>query len=77
MVSAQFIRQIEGVKEAFAVSQHCDIMAVVEAEDFNSLYRFVMHRIKVIRGVRGARILPCLDLEIQPSETDPAKLPGV
>ena len=69
IASAEFIRQIEGVKEAYAVSEHCDIYAVIEAVDFKSVYELVMRKIQVIRGVTDTRILPCVDMESKASTT--------
>lgn len=77
VLSAEFMRQLEGVKEAYAVSEHCDIMVVVEAETFKDVYELVMQKIKVIRGVVKARILPCVDMDVQPSDSDLLKLPGL
>ncbi len=67
IASAQFIRQIEGVKEAYAVSEHCDIYSVIEARDFKNIYEIVMRKIQVIRGVTDTRILPCVDIETKQS----------
>jgi len=69
IASAEFIRQIEGVKEAYAVSEHCDIYAVIEAKDFKSIYEVVMRKIQVIRGVTDTRILPCVDMESEQTST--------
>lgn len=69
IASAEFIRQIEGVKEAYAVSEHCDIYAVIEANDFKSIYELVMRKIQVIRGVTDTRILPCVDMEPRSEKT--------
>ncbi len=76
IASAEFIRQIEGVREAYAVSEHCDIFAAVEAEDFKQVFELVMRKIKVIRGVTKARILPCVDLEAGPA-VEAKSLPGL
>lgn len=70
IASAEFIRHIEGVKEAHAVSEHCDIFAAVEAPDFKSIYELVMRKIQVIRGITDTRILPCVDLDMEPVSTD-------
>lgn len=67
IASAEFIRQIEGVKEAYAVSEHCDIYAVIEGADFRNIYEVVMRKIQVIRGVTDTRILPCVDMESEES----------
>ena len=64
LASAEYIRNIEGVKEAFAVSEHCDIIALVEGSDFNDIFNFVMRKIRVIRGVISARILPCIEMDV-------------
>ena len=69
IASAEFIRQIEGVKEAYAVSDHCDIYAVIEAPDFKNIYDIVMRKIQVIRGVTDTRILPCVDMESERTRT--------
>jgi|GEM_PF-121996 len=63
IASAEFIRQIEGVIEAYAVSDKCDIFAAVEAPDFKGIYELVMRKIQVIRGVVDTRILPCIEFE--------------
>ncbi|MFQ5941050.1 MAG: Lrp/AsnC ligand binding domain-containing protein [Nitrososphaerales archaeon] len=63
IASAEFIRQIEGVIEAHAVSDKCDVFAAVEAADFRSIYELVMRKIQVIKGVTDTRILPCVDME--------------
>lgn len=75
IASAEFIRQIEGVKEAYAVSEHCDIYAVIEANDFKSIYELVMRKIQVIRGVTDTRILPCVDLEPEKTTAPDAENP--
>ncbi len=63
IASAEFIRQIEGVVAAYAVSDKCDVFATVEAPDFKGVYELVMRKIQVIRGVTDTRILPCIDME--------------
>ena len=70
IASAEFIRQIEGVIEAFAVSDKCDIFAAVEAPDFKGIYELVMRKIQVIRGVIDTRILPCVDMEGQRKDAE-------
>lgn len=77
IASAEFMRQIEGVAEAYAVSDHCDIMAAVEAEDFKQIYDLVMHRIKVIRGVIGTKMLLCVDVQPSGSDAEAGNLPGL
>lgn len=56
IASAEYIRQIEGVTEAYAVSDMCDVFAAVEADDFRGIFEFVMRKIQVIRGVTDTRI---------------------
>lgn len=63
LASAKYIRSIKGVVEAFAVSEHCDIIAFVEGSDFNEIFELVVHKIRVIKGVIKTRILPCIDLK--------------
>ncbi|MEM1619387.1 MAG: Lrp/AsnC ligand binding domain-containing protein [Fervidicoccaceae archaeon] len=43
------VRRTEGVKEAYPVAGHCDIIAVLEVPDIKSLYDAV----KRIHGVKG------------------------
>jgi len=62
LASANIIRQIEGIKEAHAVSEHCDILAVIEARDLKGIYSIVMRKIQIIKGVSDTRILPCIDI---------------
>ncbi|GBC74539.1 MULTISPECIES: Lrp/AsnC ligand binding domain-containing protein [Candidatus Nitrosocaldus] len=62
IASASIIRQIDGVKEAHAVSEHCDILAIIEARDFKGIYNIVMRKIQIIKGVSDTRILPCIDI---------------
>ncbi|MEM0365124.1 MAG: Lrp/AsnC ligand binding domain-containing protein [Candidatus Nitrosocaldus sp.] len=62
IASASIIRQIDGVKEAHAVSEHCDILAIIEAKDFKGIYNIVMRKIQIIKGVSDTRILPCVDI---------------
>ncbi|RMF32184.1 MAG: Lrp/AsnC family transcriptional regulator [Candidatus Nitrosothermus koennekii] len=70
LASADYIRDIDGVIEAYAVSEHCDIMALVEGKDFRSIFELVMRKIRVIRGVIGTRILPCIDMEVSKDTDD-------
>jgi len=75
LISAAYIRQIDGVRESYAVSTHCDIMAVVEAENFAEVNLLVLHRIKVIRGISRIKILPCIDFEVEESAGKVINLP--
>lgn len=63
LASARYIRSIEGVIEAFAVSEHCDIIALVEGRDFNDIFELVMRKIRIIRGITSTRILVCVDIK--------------
>ncbi len=65
IASAEFLRMIEGVKEAYPVSQHCDIIVFVEAGDFRQIYELVMSKIEIIKGIVKTKILPCIDLDIE------------
>ncbi len=65
LASAEYIRNIEGVIEAYAVSEHCDIMALVQGAGFREIFELVMRKIRVIRGVIGTRIQPCIDMKIE------------
>ncbi len=62
LASAKYISSIDGVIEAFAVSDHCDIMACVEGSDSKEIFEIVMRKIRIIRGVIRTRILLCIDM---------------
>lgn len=68
LASADYIRNIDNVMEAYAVSEHCDIIALVQGADFRDIFELVMRKIRVIRGVIGTRILPCIDMKIDEEE---------
>ncbi len=79
IASAEFIRQIEGVIEAYAVSDKCDVFAAVEENDFRAIYEFVMRKIQVIKGVTETRILPCVEWgneEMNNNNDDDGSLPN-
>ncbi len=78
LASAAYISSIKGVIEAYAVSEHCDIMALVEGNNFKDIFLLVMKNIRGIRGVIGTRILPCIDMEIINNEGKPlSNLPAL
>ncbi len=78
LASAEYIKSIRGVIEAYAVSGHCDIIALVEGNDFKDIFILVMRNIRGIRGVIGTRILPCIDIRIINDEGKPiSNLPAL
>ncbi|MEM2856587.1 MAG: Lrp/AsnC ligand binding domain-containing protein [Candidatus Nitrosocaldaceae archaeon] len=63
LASARYIRSIDGVIEAYAVSEHCDIIALIDGKDFKDIFEVVMRKIRIIRGITSTRILPCIDIK--------------
>jgi DNA-binding Lrp family transcriptional regulator len=48
---ARRIRGLDGVRSAYAVTGHYDVIAQVEAEDIPTLGTFVIERIQTLPGV--------------------------
>ncbi len=55
------MRAIEGVKEAFAVTGHTDLIASVEASDLKGIANLVTQRIHPIRGVTSTETMVCVE----------------
>ncbi|MDH5806626.1 MAG: Lrp/AsnC ligand binding domain-containing protein [Candidatus Methanomethylicaceae archaeon] len=55
------IKKIEGVKEAYPVTGHCDIMAIIEASDIKVLGNIITKCIHIIRGVESTETLLCVE----------------
>jgi len=55
------MRTIEGVREAFAVTGHTDIVAAIEASDLKSIADVVTQRIHAIRGVASTETMVCVE----------------
>jgi DNA-binding Lrp family transcriptional regulator len=55
------LRKTEGVKEAYAVTGHCDIIAEVEAPDFKGIVEVVTKRIHGLKGVVRTETLLCVE----------------
>ncbi|MEM0100784.1 MAG: Lrp/AsnC ligand binding domain-containing protein [Candidatus Methanomethylicaceae archaeon] len=55
------IKKIEGVKEAYPVTGHCDIIAIIEASDIKVLGNIITKCIHIIRGVESTETLLCVE----------------
>jgi DNA-binding Lrp family transcriptional regulator len=55
------LRKTEGVKEAYAVTGHCDVIAEVEAPDFKGIVEIVTKRIHALKGVVSTETLLCVE----------------
>ncbi|MEM1989986.1 MAG: Lrp/AsnC ligand binding domain-containing protein [Candidatus Bathyarchaeia archaeon] len=55
------VRKVEGVKEAYPVAGHCDIIAIVEAADIKALGNIVTKCIHIIKGVESTETLICVE----------------
>lgn len=55
------MRTVEGVKEAFAVTGHTDLIAAVEASDLKEIANLVTQRIHPIRGVTSTETMVCVE----------------
>jgi len=54
------MRTIEGVREAFAVTGHTDIVASIEARDLKEIADVVTQKIHAIRGVSSTETMVCV-----------------
>lgn len=57
----QLLRSIEGVKEAFAVTGHTDIIASIEASDLKGIADVVTQKIHAIKGVENTETMVCVE----------------
>jgi DNA-binding Lrp family transcriptional regulator len=55
------MRTIEGVREAFAVTGHTDIVASIESNDLKSIADVVTQKIHAIRGVANTETMVCVE----------------
>jgi len=55
------MRTVEGVREAFAVTGHTDLVASIEAGDLNGIADVVTQRIHTIRGVASTETMVCVE----------------
>lgn len=55
------VKRVEGVKEAYPVTGHCDIIAVVEVSDLKALANLVTKCIHSIKGVESTETLICVE----------------
>ncbi|MFQ5920472.1 MAG: Lrp/AsnC ligand binding domain-containing protein [Nitrososphaerales archaeon] len=55
------MRAIEGVREAFAVTGHTDIVASIEGSDLRSIADIITHRLHAIRGVASTETMVCVE----------------
>ena len=55
------MRNIEGVKEAFAVTGHTDLIASIEVADLKGIADLVTQRIHPIRGIVGTETMVCVE----------------
>ncbi len=55
------IKRVEGVKEAYPVTGHCDIVAVIEVPDLKALATLVTKCIHSIKGVESTETLICVE----------------
>jgi len=55
------VRKVEGVREAYPVTGHCDIIAVVEAADIKALGNIVAKCIHMVKGVESTETLICVE----------------
>ncbi len=55
------LRSIEGVKEAFAVTGHTDIIATIDASDLKGIADIVTQRIHTIKGIESTETMVCVE----------------
>ncbi len=55
------LRSIEGVKEAFAVTGHTDIIASIEASDLKGIADIVTQKIHAIKGIENTETMLCVE----------------
>ncbi len=55
------VKKIENVKEAYLVTGHCDIVALVEAEDLKAIGDIILEKIHRIEGVVDTETLICVE----------------
>lgn len=55
------LKKIEGVREAYPVTGHCDIIAIVEVPDLKALASLVTRQVHSIKGVESTETLICVE----------------
>jgi DNA-binding Lrp family transcriptional regulator len=55
------MRTVEGVKEAFAVTGHTDLIASIEAVNLREIADLVTQRIHPIRGITSTETMVCVE----------------
>lgn len=55
------MRNIDGVREAFAVTGHTDIVTSIEGADLKSIADVVTNGIHAIRGVASTETMVCVE----------------
>ncbi|MEM2760930.1 MAG: Lrp/AsnC ligand binding domain-containing protein [Nitrososphaerales archaeon] len=55
------MRNVEGVREAFAVTGHTDLIAAIEASDLKGIAELVTQRIHPIRGIMSTETMVCVE----------------
>ncbi len=55
------LRNIEGVKDATAVTGHADILVSIEASDLNALADTITNKMHAIRGVENTETMICVE----------------
>jgi len=51
------LKKINGVKESYSVTGHCDIIAIIEAPDFKTITNIIIRNIHKINGVERTETL--------------------
>ncbi|MEM0367333.1 MAG: Lrp/AsnC ligand binding domain-containing protein [Candidatus Nitrosocaldus sp.] len=57
----QLLRSTEGVREAFAVTGHTDIIASIEASDLKGVADIVTQKIHAIKGIENTETMVCVE----------------
>jgi DNA-binding Lrp family transcriptional regulator len=55
------MRSVEGVREAFAVTGHTDLIASIEAPDLKAIADLITQRIHPIRGIVNTETMVCVE----------------
>ena len=55
------LKNIEGVKEVYMVTGHCDIIACVEAPDFKALSELILSKVHDVKGIVSTETLVCVE----------------
>lgn len=55
------MRNVEGVREAFAVTGHTDLIASIEASDLKGIADLITQKIHPIRGIVNTETMVCVE----------------